>query len=196
MFTGLIEEIGTINFIRPYGGGKLISVVAKTILEDVKIDDSISINGACQTVISHNRNTFEVVAVEETLRKTTLGRLHSSQKINLERAMKPSNRLGGHIVQGHIDCVGRVVKIERMQTAVNLWVEFPEEHKNMLVPTGSITIEGVSLTSARVEGNQFMVAVIPHTWENTTFANLRNQSEVNLEFDIIGKYVNKILNTK
>ncbi len=196
MFTGLIEEVGTVNFIRPYGGGKLISIVAKKILEDVKIDDSIAINGACQTVISHNRNTFEVVAVEETMRKTTLGKLHSSQKVNLERAMLASDRLGGHIVQGHVDCVGKVVKIERLQTAVNLWVEFPEENKNMLVPTGSITVEGVSLTSARVEDNQFMVAVIPHTWTNTTLANLRNQSEVNLEFDVIGKYVNKILNNK
>ncbi|OYT16092.1 MAG: riboflavin synthase [Bacteroidetes bacterium 4572_77] len=194
MFTGLIEEIGNVNFIRPYGGGKLLSINAKTILEDVHVDDSIAINGVCQTVVSFNHNSFEVIAVEETLQKTTLGALHSSEKVNLERAVKAETRLGGHIVQGHVDCIGIVKRIERKTTEVDLWIEFPEEYAKLIVPTGSITVQGVSLTSARVENNNsFMVAIIPHTWDNTIFSTLRNSSKVNLEFDIIGKYVNRIL---
>lgn len=193
MFTGLIEEVGLINFIRPYGGGKLISVVAKEILKDIKIDDSVAINGVCQTVIGYNRNTFEVVAVEETLQKTTLGKLVSSRKVNLERAVRADSRLGGHFVQGHVDCVGSVAKIEKLRTAINLWISFPNEYQKLVVPTGSAAIEGVSLTSARVEGDKLMCAVIPHTADNTILGELRPGSEVNIEFDVIGKYVNKVM---
>lgn len=196
MFTGLIEEIGTVNFIRPYGGGKLISICAREILKDISVDDSIAINGACQTVISFNRNTFEVVAVEETMLKTTLGSLLSSETVNLERAVKAETRLGGHFVQGHVDCVGTVSRIEKLRTAVNIWISFPNEFQNFIVPTGSIAIQGVSLTSARVEGDNLMCAIIPHTWENTTLGKLNHSSKVNLEFDVIGKYVNKILSNK
>lgn len=193
MFTGLIEEIGIIKRIETSGGGKLITVAAKSIMDDMKIDDSVAINGACQTVVSLTESSFTVVAVEETLAKTTLGRLSSGRKVNLERAMRPIDRLGGHLVQGHIDCVGKVDKISKLATAVNLWVKFPEEFAKYLVRTGSICIEGVSLTSAEVSNNSFMVSIIPHSWSVTTLSSLKIGDEVNLEFDVIGKYVERIL---
>lgn len=193
MFTGLIEEIGIIKRIETSGGGKLITIAAKSIMDDMKIDDSVAINGACQTVVSLTESSFTVVAVEETLAKTTLGRLSSGRKVNLERAMRPIDRLGGHLVQGHIDCVGKVDKISKLATAVNLWVKFPEEFAKYLVRTGSICIEGVSLTSAEVSNNSFMVSIIPHSWSVTTLSLLKVGDEVNLEFDVIGKYVERIL---
>jgi riboflavin synthase len=194
MFTGLIEEIGSVKKIKSIGGGIRIQISASKIMDDLKIDDSVSINGACQTVVSLTDNNFEAEAVEETLLKTTLGKLKSGDMVNLERAALPSSRLGGHFVQGHIDCIGELAKIDKLQTAVNLWFSFPKEFKELIVPTGSICVNGVSLTSARVENNQFMVAIIPHTYKSTNIKDLKVGSKVNLEFDIIGKYVVKILN--
>lgn len=194
MFTGLIEEIGSIKKVKSIGGGIRIQVSANTIMGDLQIDDSVSINGTCQTVVSLTDNSFEAEAVEETLLKTTLGKLKTGDSVNLERAALPSSRLGGHFVQGHVDCIGELAKIDKLQTAVNLWFSFPKEFSELIVPTGSICINGVSLTSARVENNQFMLAIIPHTYKSTNLKDLKVGSKVNLEFDIIGKYVVKILN--
>ncbi|MEI6091579.1 MAG: riboflavin synthase [bacterium] len=194
MFTGLIEEIGSVKKVKSIGGGIRIQVSASKIMDDLKIDDSVSINGACQTVVSLTDNSFEAEAVEETLLKTTLGKLKTGDMVNLERAALPSSRLGGHFVQGHIDCIGELAKIDKLQTAVNLWFSFPKEFSELIVPTGSICINGVSLTSARVENNQFMVAIIPHTYKSTNLIDLNVGGKVNLEFDIIGKYVVKMLN--
>jgi riboflavin synthase len=193
MFTGLIEEIGSIKKVKSIGGGLRIQVSAAKIMDDLKIDDSVSINGACQTVVSLTENSFDVEAVEETLLKTTLEKLKPGDSVNLERAALPDSRLGGHFVQGHVDCIGELAKIEKLQTAVNLWFFYPKEFTELIVPTGSICINGVSLTSARVENNQFMVAIIPHTLKSTNLKDLKVGSKVNLEFDIIGKYVVKIL---
>jgi riboflavin synthase len=193
MFTGLIEEIGTIKSLRPEGGGFRIVVSASKITEDLQIDDSVSINGVCQTVVACNSKSFEAVAVEETLRKTTFGRLRAGDSVNLERALKVGDRLGGHFVQGHVDCVGEIRSIVKERTAVNLWISFPIEFGKYIVNTGSICVNGISLTSARVENNLFMVAVIPHTWENTTFKAAKVGDSVNLEFDIIGKYIEKLM---
>lgn len=192
MFTGLIEEIGSIESVRPYGGGRRIKVRASKILEDIAVDDSISISGACQTVVSHTTAGFEVEAVEETLSKTTLGGLRAGAPVNLERAMKLGDRMGGHLVQGHIDTTGSVGTIEKQQTGILIWINYPGKFAKWVVPQGSICIDGVSLTVARADNSRLMVSVIPHTWKMTTLANLNPGAAVNLEFDIVGKYIERI----
>ncbi|MBX3042504.1 MAG: riboflavin synthase [Candidatus Kapabacteria bacterium] len=196
MFTGLIEEIGKIKSVRSLGGGKSITVTAKKIMDDVKIDDSVAINGACQTVVTVGTDYFEVEAVEETLSKTTLGAMRNGMKVNLERAAKVGDRLGGHIVQGHIDTTGTVKSIEKQLTGILVWVEFPIEYSKYAVQHGSICIDGVSLTIARLRNNMAMLSVIPHTWDVTTLAELKNGSNVNIEFDIIGKYIENFMKYK
>jgi riboflavin synthase len=193
MFTGLIEEIGKINSTRPLGNGLRITIEAYKIMDDVKVDDSISINGACQTVVSKTNNTFTVEAVEETLKKTTLTNFKFGKKINLERALKLSDRLGGHIVQGHVDSTGKVISIQPLSAGILLWIQFPSEFSKYIVKHGSICIDGVSLTVADLEQNKFMVSIIPHTWNVTTLVDLKPNTEVNLEFDIIGKYVENLV---
>ncbi|MCU0426938.1 MAG: riboflavin synthase [Candidatus Kapabacteria bacterium] len=193
MFTGLVEEIGAIRSMRPQGKGFRISVAAKTILHDLKIDDSVSINGACQTVVRCDAASFDVEAVEETILKTTLGTFQPGKRVNLERALALGARLGGHIVQGHVDTRGTVRSVEEQQTSWLLSVEFPKEYARYIVPVGSICIDGVSLTAARVGDSSFTVAVIPHTWANTTLQELSVGNRVNLEFDIIGKYVERMM---
>jgi riboflavin synthase len=198
MFTGLIEEIGTIRAMRRQGDGFRITVASGLIVQDVKIDDSVSINGACQTVVRWDAHSFDVEAVEETILKTTLGTFSPGTRVNLERAMKLGGRLGGHLVQGHVDTRGRVVAIEEQQTSWLLSVEIPERFARYVVPVGSICIDGVSLTAARVDDNsaentRVTVAVIPHTWAHTTLQGLSVGSAVNLEFDIIGKYIERMM---
>lgn len=193
MFTGLIEEIGVISSIQPQGKNLRITVQAHKVMDDLKIDDSVSINGACQTVVSRAKSSFEVVAVEETLRKTTFNTLSFGEKVNLERAMRVGDRLGGHIVQGHVDCVGIVSNIESKDGSTQIWVEFPVNFSQYVVPIGSICINGVSLTVARVDNSRFMVAIIPHTLQVTILNQLKAGSKVNLEFDILGKYIEKML---
>ena len=196
MFTGLVEEVGEIESIISLGGGKKLKVKAKNILNDVKIDDSIAINGCCQTVIAFNSNSFEVIAIEETLKKTTHGNFKKGTKVNLERALAAGTRMGGHYVQGHIDCVGSVVKIVAGRTEHLVTISFPTEFRKYLVNVGSIALEGISLTLAKVETNSFTVAIIPHTWANTSINNLKVGQKVNLEFDILAKYVENMLKYK
>lgn len=193
MFTGLVEEIGTIRSMRPQGKGFRISVASHTVVQDLKIDDSVSINGACQTVVRCDNSSFDVEAVEETVLKTTLGSFQPGKRVNLERALALGARLGGHLVQGHVDTRGIVRAIQEQQTSWLLNIEFPSEYTRYIVPVGSICIDGVSLTAARVEQNTFTVAIIPHTWGHTTLNTLSVGSRVNLEFDIIGKYVERMM---
>jgi riboflavin synthase len=193
MFTGLIEEQGIVRSMRQQGRGFRISVEASVVLEGLKIDDSVSINGACQTVVYCGATSFEVEAVEETILKTTLGMFKSGKRVNLERAMQLGGRLGGHLVQGHVDTRGRVISIQEQQTSWLLTLEFPAEYAQYVVPVGSICIDGVSLTAARVDGTRVTVAIIPHTWSATTLNELSVGSAINLEFDIIGKYVERMM---
>lgn len=195
MFTGIIEEVGSIHSLKSIGRGKRIAISANKIFDDLKIDDSVAINGVCLTVVKIENKIFDVEAVEETINKTTLSKFQSNQKVNLERALKLETRLGGHLVQGHVDCVGTVSSIQRQSAGQNVWFNFPKEYSSLVVKTGSICINGVSLTIARLEGLRLMVSIIPHTWEVTTFNELRSGSEVNLEFDIIGKYILRLSET-
>ena len=192
MFTGIIEEIGTISSIQALGAGKKISIIANKVFSDLKIDDSISINGVCQTVVNIQDKQFVVEAVEETLKKTTFNKLISGNKVNLERALTLNTRLGGHLALGHVDCVGSIYSIQKQTAGILIWINFPQEFNQLIVPIGSICIDGVSLTIAQTENSKLMVSIIPHTYEMTTFNKYKSGTEVNLEFDIIGKYIKKL----
>lgn len=196
MFTGLIEEIGRIKSLQHSGEASKISIEAKKILDDLKIDDSVSVNGVCLTVVEVNSKGFVAEAVEETIKKTTLSDISSGQKVNLERALTLSTRLGGHLVLGHVDTFGKIIEIRKQTLGTLIKLSYPLEFENYVVREGSICIDGVSLTISEVNGTNFMVSIIPHTAENTLIQEYSRGTKVNLEFDIIGKYVEKMVTGK
>lgn len=195
MFTGIVEEIGIIQKIKTLSGGKQFLVKASRVLEDLSAEDSIAINGVCLTATDVEQVGFTATAVEETLKKSTLDALRERDSVNLERAMKMNGRLGGHIVQGHVDGVGKVVSITKKGTGSLFKIDVPDTIIQLTVSKGSIAIDGISLTIAEIEGNQITVAVIPFTMENTNMGSLKPGMNVNLESDIIGKYVQKLLHS-
>ena len=196
MFTGIIEETGKVKSLVFKSNGAEIVITCNTILEDVKIGDSIAINGVCQTVIQYSPTEFVAEISDETLKVTTLGNLKSGNTVNLERALTLSSRLGGHIVSGHVDCKGKFINIEKLSDFYNLQFEIPEEQEKYVVYKGSITINGVSLTIANIVDNIVSVAIIPHTYNNTSLKDLKLGQDVNIETDILGKYVEKFLSAK
>ncbi len=193
MFTGIVEEIGIVKGFTKKSHGANIVVQCNNVLENTKIGDSIAINGCCQTVVAMDNNSFTANVSDETLRISTLGDFQQGAKVNLERALTPTSRMGGHIVQGHVDCKGRFLRFEKLTNFYNLTFEIPHEESIYVVYKGSITINGVSLTVAEINENVFKVAVIPHTFENTTLNTLSAGYFVNIETDILGKYVEKFL---
>jgi riboflavin synthase len=193
MFTGLIEEVGSVTSVQKHGGGLDITVSARVVMDDLSVGDSIAIQGVCQTVVARGQDWFRVIAVEETLSKTTFKMLATGSPVNLERALLPTRRLGGHFVQGHVETIGRIASFEQRDSGWELWVECPEEYLRYVIPLGSIALDGISLTIARVHESQFMVAIIPHTFENTTLRYRRSGDWVNLEFDILAKFVERLL---
>ncbi len=191
MFTGIIKEVGEIAAVEPLGSdkaGKRLTIQAE-MAPELRADESVSINGACQTVVETTDTTFSVVTIEETLRKTTFGALEPGDPVNLERAMKADSRIDGHFVQGHVDTTGTVVLAEREETNWLYRIRFDEPYAAYLIPVGSVAIDGISLTVARLDGPELAVAIIPHTYENTNVRTWTEGAEVNLEFDMIGKYV-------
>lgn len=188
MFTGIIEEVGSLTAVQNLGGGRRLTITA-AMAPDLRIDESVSVNGACQTVVAVTDTTFDVIAVEETLRKTTFGDFSTGRRVNLERAMQPTGRLDGHIVQGHVDATGTVVDVQAETTSWLYTIRFAEQFAPYLIPVGSIAVDGISLTVARLAENTFTVAIIPHTYEHTTIHRWQSGTAVNLEFDMIGKYV-------
>jgi riboflavin synthase len=193
MFTGIVEQIGTVKSIRKIGGAARIAVELSETMSDLKIDDSIALNGTCQTVVKIESNVFEADAVEETLKKTTLGSFKTGQKINLERALLPTTRLGGHIVQGHVDCVGKISGMRELSSSLILTIKYPYEFAKYAVRHGSICVDGASLTIASLQGDEFSLSLIPHTLANTIIKNYRIGGEVNLEFDVLGKYIERLM---
>lgn len=189
MFTGLIEEVGTVVESIRDGGALRLTVRGDRVMDGLAVDDSIALDGCCQTVVDHGRDWFTVVAVEETLAKTTLGSFAPGRRINLERALRVGDRLGGHFVQGHVDCVGSVAETRTLESSWIYWIAFPEEFAGLVIPVGSIAVNGVSLTAAAAERTRCMVSIIPHTYQVTTFHDLAEGDRVNLEFDMIGKYI-------
>lgn len=195
MFTGIIKSVGTVEQIQELEGGKEITIVSG-FAEKVEIDQSISINGACHTATACDEQTFTVQSIEETLRKTNIGDLTKGAPVNLERSMRPDQLLDGHIVQGHVDTTGTITEIEKEDTDWLLTIEYPEEHAGLIVGRGSIAIDGISLTVANEGQNSFQVAIIPYTYEHTNLKAKEIGDTVNLEFDILGKYVLKYMESR
>lgn len=197
MFTGIIEGLGTVTAIKSLGEASQVTYTAPFV-SALSVDDSVSINGVCQTVIACDEHTFITQLVEETLRKTNFGSLNIGDKVNLERSLTLQHRLDGHIVQGHVDTVAQVIAIEQEETGWLFTISIPESYQSYIVGRGSIAINGISLTVARDLGDAFVVAIIPFTYEHTNMHMLKVGDTVNLEFDILGKYVLKhlLLQTK
>jgi riboflavin synthase len=193
MFTGIIEEIGHIVSATMHGKIMDLSVEGSVILDDMKIGDSISIEGVCQTVTEFKGSVFKVQAVEETMKRTTFGKLKKGTPVNLERALRPSDRLGGHIVQGHVDGSGRVTSIKESEENVLLSIAPDQGLDRYIVEKGSITVNGISLTVTHTKNGEFGVSVIPHTFRATTLASIRKGTVVNIETDIIAKHIEKLI---
>ncbi len=193
MFTGIIEELGAIRALERRGDGARVTIAARVVLEDTREGDSLAVNGVCLTALDLTADSFAADVSGETLRRTTLGRLRSGARVNLERAVTPTTRLGGHIVQGHVDACGRFLSATEQGGSWAVRVGYPPEIARYLVFKGSVAVEGVSLTIAALADDYFEIAVIPKTWQLTNFATLRAGDEVNLEADIIAKYVERIM---
>lgn len=193
MFTGIIEEIGKIQGIQHGSQSAVLSIQCKKVLEGTQVGDSIAVNGVCLTVTELGKDGYHADVMAETLRRSSLGALRSGSRVNLERAMAADGRFGGHIVAGHIDGTGKIEEIRRDETAVWYRVSAEPEVLRYIVEKGSITIDGISLTVAAVSENDFQVSIIPHTQANTILADRVVGDIVNLETDIIGKYVEKLL---
>lgn len=194
MFTGIIEEIGTLRRVGKSGQAMVLTIEAIRILEDVRIGDSISVNGVCLTVVAFDGSSFTVDVMPETFRKTTLSRLNLGAKVNLERAMPANGRFGGHIVQGHVDTPGRIVSRQPEENAVVFRIEphDPSQIKYVL-PHGSITLDGISLTVVSADERTFTVSIIPHTLAQTVLQHKQPGDAVNIEYDLLGKYIDRLL---
>ena len=192
MFTGLIEEVGTISRIKRGSGIADIVIEAIKVTDDLKIGDSIAVNGACLTATAVESGSFTAQAVEETLQRTTLGYMKPGAAVNLERALRLGNRLGGHIVQGHVDGMGTVSSVRTTANYTLIGVSHDVSLNRYIVEKGSITVDGISLTVTFTRNGEFGISVIPHTLEETTLSILRVGDRVNLETDIIARYVEKL----
>lgn len=193
MFTGIVEEIGTVERIRRGRHSAVLTVRAEVVLEDTRIGDSIAVNGICLTVTAMSGRSFSADVMHETLDRSALAGLSPGAPVNLERAMPANGRFGGHMVAGHVDGVGRILRIRRDDTALWYTVAAEPELLRYVVEKGSIAIDGISLTVAKVTGRDFSISAIPHTAAHTSLARRREGDLVNLETDIVGKYVEKLL---
>ena len=193
MFTGIIEEVGHIVAIEDSDEFRTLRVEAGAVLDGIKAGASISVNGVCLTVRTCNAGSFTADLSRETLERTSLNALHAGTVVNLERPMRADGRFGGHIVQGHVDGVGKIRSFDRDGDNWNLRVEFPESAARYIVHKGSIAIDGISLTVASLKTPVLEVAIIPHTFENTNLRHAQAGDTVNLEFDVIAKYVERMM---
>ena len=195
MFTGIIEEVGSLLSIEKGGDAFQLNVKAKKVLEDVKLGDSISTNGVCLTVVDFSRDRFRADVMPETLRKSNLGDLKVGDAVNLERAMAAGDRFGGHMVSGHIDGMGKISKYRKEKNATWIRVDCDRNLLRYMIPKGSIAIDGTSLTLATVDHKGFEVSIIPLTGEDTTLLKKPLGAMVNLECDMVGKYIEKFMTT-
>ncbi|OAB31557.1 riboflavin synthase alpha chain [Flavobacterium fryxellicola] len=195
MFTGIIETLGTIQEIKKENTNLQITINS-SITAELKIDQSVAHNGVCLTVIALTDTTYSVTAIDETIKKTNLINWKTGDLINLERAMKLGDRLDGHIVQGHVDQIGTCTSATETNGSWLYTFEYDENLHNITIEKGSITVNGVSLTVINSKKNQFSVAIIPYTYEHTNFKNFEVGTKINLEFDVIGKYVSRLYANK
>jgi riboflavin synthase len=196
MFTGLIETIGTVKSVHRQSDIWGIEISAPLLSAELHNGDSISVAGACQTVVSHNAESFMVEAMDETLKRTTFGNFRNGTKVNLERAMRFDSRIDGHIVAGHVDCTSRVLKIEQHKNTKKYFFSVSSDIITGIVEKGSVAIDGVSLTVIDVSCDAFSVELIPITITETTIALLKAGETVNIETDIVGKYIQKLITAK
>ena len=195
MFTGIVEECGTVLDVLKNGVSGSVQIQASTVLEGTKTGDSIAVNGVCLTVTKLTKSSFTADVMAETFRRTNLGNLGKNSRVNLERAMAADGRFGGHLVSGHIDGTGIISRIKEEGNAVWIYISAPQSILNLIVEKGSVAVDGISLTVAAVSDKEFAVSVIPHTRENTALSGKKTGAVVNLENDIIGKYVQKLTGT-
>lgn len=194
MFTGIIEAVGSVlNIERAQEHARLTIAAHRSILSDAKIGDSISVNGVCLTVVAHKDNTVSFDAVYETMRRTALGHLAAGDAVNLERSLAANGRFAGHIVQGHVDATGTIASIRQVDNSFLIYIDVTRDLMRYIVSKGSIAVEGISLTVCDAEDRTFSVSIIPHTWENTNLSGKRAGDPVNIETDVIGKYVERMM---
>jgi len=195
MFTGLIQETGEVTAVKQRGGKTRITVQAKQVPAELKLGDSVAVSGVCLTAVDIGRKEFSADLAEETLQRTSLGNLKKRSAVNLELPARPQDRLGGHIVQGHVDGVGKLLALNKVKGRDDwrLTIEIPEMLVKYVVPQGSICIEGISLTVAAIRKNQIEIAIIPHTYAETNLHSLKPDSPVNIEVDILAKYVERLV---
>lgn len=196
IFTGIIEELGVVKSIAINGTSGCITIKAQKVLEGTQLGDSIAVNGTCLTVTSINSDGFSADVMAETVRRTSLSQVGKGDMVNLERAMILNGRFGGHIVSGHIDGTGTITKYTKEENAIWVTIKAPEEILDLIVEKGSICIDGISLTVATVSDRDFQVSIIPHTAKETTLIHKKVGSLVNLENDIVGKYIKKLMENK
>ena len=195
MFTGIIEELGSVRSIEERGENARLVISARVVTEGTSHGDSISVNGVCLTALDVGPDSFAADVSRETLQRSTLGSLKPRAPVNLERAVTPATRLGGHIVQGHVDARGQFVSVENHGESWTLRIAYPKEIARYLVFKGSVAVEGISLTIAALTDEYFEIAIIPKTWEVTNLSHLKPGDAVNIEVDVIGKYVEKLLSS-
>ena len=194
MFTGIVEDVGVVQRVSPgTGGGRVLQIRTGFEPSTLAIGDSICTNGVCLTATTLSGETFTVDAGPETLSRTTVGRLQPGAKVNLERSVTPSTRLGGHLVMGHVDAVGRVRALVKRENAWDITIEAPTEVLKLVIPRGSVAVDGISLTVTARDAQTFGLSIIPHTWKVTTMAALKEGDPVNLEADVIARYVEGLL---
>ena len=193
MFTGIIEELGRVREVVQRGEDARIVIAAQLVTEDIHEGDSIAVNGVCLTALDVQPGSFAADVSRETLNRSTLGRLQAGTPVNLERSVTPATRLGGHLVQGHVDARGKFLGAEAHGGSWTVRIAYPPEIARYLVFKGSVAVEGISLTIAELADDHFEIAIIPKTWEVTNFSQLKPGDEVNLEADVIAKYVERIM---
>jgi len=193
MFTGLVEEVGTVSRLERRGDGGRLSVRARTVLEGTRVGDSVAVSGACLTIVELDSSGFVVDCMPETLLHTTLGQVTSGDLVNLERSLVLGGRLGGHLVLGHVDAVAEVLAVQTKGSASEVTVSLPEAVRGCVAPKGSIALDGISLTVVAVGAEWFQVGIIPHTLKETTLRNVRAGLQVNVEADVLARYVQKSL---
>ena len=193
MFTGLIEEIGEVDKIAKSAKSAQITIKSKKVLEDIKLGDSISTNGVCLTVVKFDKNSFVVDVMPETMRRSNLKNIKSGSRVNLERAMQLGDRLGGHIVSGHVDGIGIIKSIDKEDNATWVSIETSLDIMKYMINKGSVTVDGISLTIAKVEDEVFKVSIIPTTKGETTLLDKHIGDELNVECDVVGKYIERFM---
>lgn len=193
MFTGIIESVGRIEAAERKAGNVTFTVTS-ALAGELKPGDSVSHNGVCLTVETiPSSSQYTVTAIAETLSKTNIGDLKEEDPVNLERSLRGDGRIDGHFVQGHVDATGEVLSIHEVQGSHEIWIGFPREEKDLMVPRGSIALDGISLTVAELKDDRFKVAIIPHTLKHTNLFARKSGDRINLEFDVLGKYIRQML---